>query len=112
VGTEVLVHDAVTEHVVTDGQHRGGESEDGLLGATPGLEAKELGLEVAVLLANGRERHVVTVRVGHRGSVWAALAGVATMIACNGTPSNGVADGGGCPSVTALAATIAVTARA
>jgi hypothetical protein len=26
-GTELLVHDAVTEHVVTGGQYRGGDSE-------------------------------------------------------------------------------------
>ena len=42
VGAEVAVFDAVAQHVVGGGEHGGGHSEDGLLGAAAGLEAQEL----------------------------------------------------------------------
>src|SRR4030095_13808012 len=40
--TEVMVFDAGTEHKVGRGQHRAGDSEDGLLGTAPALDAEEL----------------------------------------------------------------------
>jgi len=40
-------------HVPDRGQHRGGDGEDGLLGAAPGAQAVELRLQVAVLDAHG-----------------------------------------------------------
>src|SRR5512134_3842307 len=54
VGSVVVVVDAVAEHEVAGVEHRGGDGQDGLLGAATGLEAQELGTQVAVLLADGR----------------------------------------------------------
>jgi len=53
VGAEVLVAGAVGEHVVGGGEERGGDSDHRLLAAAASLEAQELGLEVAILLAGG-----------------------------------------------------------
>jgi hypothetical protein len=53
VGSEVSVLYAVAEDVVGGCQHRGGDGEDGLLGASASLNAEELGARVAVLLADG-----------------------------------------------------------
>src|SRR5712664_1885591 len=49
VDPEVGVLDAVAEHEVGGGEHRGGHGQDGLLGSTACLDPKELGVEVAVL---------------------------------------------------------------
>src|SRR3990170_6495229 len=56
VGPEVPVLDAIPEHVVGRGQHRGGDRDDGLLRAPATLEAEELRAEVTVLLAGGGPR--------------------------------------------------------
>ena len=53
-GTEVAVFDAVAQHVVAGGEHRGGHGEDGLLGPPPGFDAEELRAQIAVLLARSR----------------------------------------------------------
>src|SRR5215831_15254074 len=50
VAAEVLIHRAVLEHVVDGGQDRGDDGHDRLLGAAPGFEAIELGLQVAAFL--------------------------------------------------------------
>jgi len=42
IRSEVLLLDAVAEHVVGGGQHGGGDGEDGLLGPAAGLEPQEL----------------------------------------------------------------------
>src|SRR2546430_7704588 len=47
VGAEVVVSDAVAEHVIGGCQHGSGHGEDGLLGAAAGLDAQELGVQVA-----------------------------------------------------------------
>src|SRR5207244_11971003 len=51
VRAEVAIVDAVLEHVVGGGEHRGGDGDDGFLGGTPALEPQERGAEVAGLLA-------------------------------------------------------------
>src|SRR5439155_17844957 len=48
--TEVLIHRPVLEHVVDRGKDGGGDGHDRLLGAAPGFDAVELGLQVAVFL--------------------------------------------------------------
>src|SRR3990170_548923 len=58
VGPEVPGIDAIPEHGVGRGQHRGGDRDDGLLRAPATLEAEELRPEVAVLLAGGGPRAV------------------------------------------------------
>src|SRR5215475_10691089 len=50
VTAEVVIHRAVLEHVVDGGQDRGDDSHDRLLGAAPGFDAMELGLQVAAFL--------------------------------------------------------------
>src|SRR6058998_2275621 len=54
IGAEVVVLNAVAEHEIGRSEHGGGNGEDGLLRSTPGLDAKELRTQVAVLLARGR----------------------------------------------------------
>ena len=49
VGAEILVFGTIFEHVVSGGEHGGGNREDGFLGAAPGLQAQELGLKVGAL---------------------------------------------------------------
>src|SRR3990172_10880752 len=56
VGPKVAGVDAIPEHGVGRGQHRGGDRDDGLLRAPATLEAEELRPEVAVLLAGGGPR--------------------------------------------------------
>src|SRR5438445_13742832 len=53
VGTEVAVGDAVAEDEVGGSEHRGGDGNDGLLGAAAGLEAQELGAQIAGFGADG-----------------------------------------------------------
>src|SRR5438105_15927383 len=53
IGAEIAVRDAVAEHVVGGGEHRGGHGEDGVLGAAAGLQAQELGLQVGVFGSGG-----------------------------------------------------------
>src|SRR5215203_1373303 len=53
LAAEVVVLGAVAQHVVGGSEHRGGYGEDGLLGATPGLDAQELSAQVAGLDAHG-----------------------------------------------------------
>src|SRR3989304_4512881 len=53
VSAETPGSDAIPEHGVGRGQHRGGDRDDGLLRAPATLEAEELGAEAAVLLAGG-----------------------------------------------------------
>src|SRR6516165_5979508 len=50
IATEVLIHRPVLEHVVDGGKDGGGNGHDGLVGAAPGFDAIELGLQVAVFL--------------------------------------------------------------
>src|SRR6187551_1844240 len=50
---EIVVLGAVAQHVVCRGEHRGGDGEDGLLGAAASLDAQELGTQVAGLDAHG-----------------------------------------------------------
>ena len=50
ITAKVLVHRPVLEHVVDGGKDGGGDSHDRLLGAAPGFDAVELGLQVAVFL--------------------------------------------------------------
>src|SRR5208282_831921 len=50
IAAEVLVHRPVLEHVVDGGKDGGGDGHDRLLGAAPGFDAVELGLQVAVFL--------------------------------------------------------------
>jgi len=52
VGAEVLVESAVTEHVISGGQDRGGDGADGLLGSAAVTQALELGLQIAGLFAS------------------------------------------------------------
>jgi hypothetical protein len=53
VTSEIVVFNAVLEHVVDGGEHGGGYSTDGLLRATPTSQAVELGFIIAVLLLDG-----------------------------------------------------------
>jgi len=50
IAAEVMVHCPVLEHVVVGGEDRGRDGRDRLFGATPGCDAVELGLKVAVFL--------------------------------------------------------------
>src|SRR4029077_8860843 len=50
VAAEVVIHRAVLEHVVDGGQDGGDDGHDRLLGAAPGFDAMELGLQIAVFL--------------------------------------------------------------
>src|SRR6266566_3579478 len=50
IAAEVLIHRPVLEHVVDGGKDGGGNGHDGLVGAAPGFDAVELGLQVAVFL--------------------------------------------------------------
>src|ERR1700730_9496876 len=50
IATEVVIHRAVLEHVVDGGKDGGGDCHNSLLGAAPGFDAVELGLQVAVFL--------------------------------------------------------------
>src|SRR5487761_1094590 len=50
IAAEVFVHRPVLEHVVDGGKDGGGDGHDRLLGAAPGFDAVELGLQVAVFL--------------------------------------------------------------
>src|SRR5437870_7530171 len=54
VGAEVAIVDAVFEHVVGGREHRGGDGEDGFLGAPATLDPQELGPTVAVLRSEER----------------------------------------------------------
>ena len=60
--TEVVILDAVSKHVVSRGQHRAGDREDGFLGAAAALDSEELHAEVAILFPGGRPG-----RIGQRG---------------------------------------------
>src|SRR6267142_2423054 len=51
-GTELLVLDAVFEHVVSGGEHGRGDREDGFFGAAPAAQAVELSLQVRVFDAH------------------------------------------------------------
>jgi hypothetical protein len=53
IGAEVAVRHAVAGHVVARAEHGGRNGEDGFLGAAPGFEAEELGLEVRALRPYG-----------------------------------------------------------
>jgi hypothetical protein len=48
-----VIQRAVDQHVIDDGQDRGGEGADGLFGAASGAQAMKLRLEIAGLLAGG-----------------------------------------------------------
>src|SRR5438093_6964606 len=78
VRAEVAIVDAVLEHVVGGGEHRGGDGDDGFLGATPALEPQELGAEVAGLLAGGGPRGLdeggLQPRIARPGAIGQALA--------------------------------------
>src|ERR1700681_1242147 len=50
IAAEVFVDRPVLEHVVDGGKDGGGDGHDRLLGAAPGFDAVELGLQVAVFL--------------------------------------------------------------
>src|SRR6516164_33703 len=52
IGAEVLIQGSVLEHVIGCGEDGGGDGHDRLLWAAPRLDAQELGLEVAILLAH------------------------------------------------------------
>src|SRR5262245_13445313 len=52
VRAKVAVFNLIAKHVVDRGEHGGRDCENGLLGSSSGLEAKELGAQVAVLLAH------------------------------------------------------------
>ena len=50
IGAKVLIRRAVLEHVIDGGQDGCGDGHDCLLGTTPGFDAVELGLQIAVFL--------------------------------------------------------------
>src|SRR5665213_3538501 len=50
IAAEVLIHRPILEHVVDGGKDGGGDGHYRLLGAAPGFDAVELGLQVAVFL--------------------------------------------------------------
>src|SRR4029453_16612156 len=52
-GAEVAPVGLVAQHVPGGGEHRGGDREDGLLGAAAGAQAVELRLEIAAFHAYG-----------------------------------------------------------
>ena len=54
VGAEVLIHGSVLEHVIDGREDRSRDGDDRLLGATPGSDAVELSLQIAVFLARRR----------------------------------------------------------
>jgi hypothetical protein len=55
VAAEVVIHRAVLEHVVDGGQDGSDDGPDRLLGAAPGSDAVELGLQIAAFLFYCRE---------------------------------------------------------
>src|SRR6266852_134851 len=55
VAAEVLIHRAVLEHVVDGGKDGGDDGHDRLLGAAPGFDAVELGLQIAAFLFGCRQ---------------------------------------------------------
>src|SRR6266699_2383113 len=54
IGAEVLIQGSVLEHVIDCGEDGGSDGHDRLLRAAPRLDAQELGLQVAILLAYRR----------------------------------------------------------
>src|SRR5437667_9031823 len=54
IRAEILILDAIAEHEVGGGEHGRGDGEDRLLGSAASSEAEELGVQIAVLHANGR----------------------------------------------------------
>jgi hypothetical protein len=50
---EVLVFDAIFQHVVPSGEHGGGDGEDRLLRSPTGPQSMELGLQIGVFDAHG-----------------------------------------------------------
>src|SRR6476619_6834975 len=55
IAAEVVVLGTVAQHVEGSGEHRGGDGEDGFLGAAASLDAQELGAQVAGLDAHGSQ---------------------------------------------------------
>ena len=47
IGAKVGVLHTIPEHVVSGGEHGSSHREDGFLGAAPGLDAEELGAQIA-----------------------------------------------------------------
>ena len=56
-GAKVLVHRSVLEHVIDGGQDGGNDGHDRPLGAAPGFDVIELGLQVAAFLFYRRPAH-------------------------------------------------------
>jgi hypothetical protein len=52
IGAKVAIRQAVAEHMVSSSQYRSRDRQDGFLRAAPALEARELGVQVAVALAH------------------------------------------------------------
>ena len=65
VGAEILVWDAVFEHVVSGGKPGGGDREDGFLSAAAGLQAKERGLKVEPLMRTAAQAAVTRAVLSH-----------------------------------------------
>src|SRR5438128_12193846 len=53
IAADVVVVGTVAQHVERGGEHRSSDGEDGFLGATPCLDAQELGAQVAGLDTHG-----------------------------------------------------------
>ncbi len=53
IGTQVLVERTILEHVISGGEHGGGNGTDRLLGPALGAQTLKLRLKVASLLASG-----------------------------------------------------------
>ena len=56
-GAKVLIHGPVLEHVIDGRKDGGGDGDDCLLGAAPGFDAMELGLEVAAFFFTAAHAH-------------------------------------------------------
>lgn len=54
LGTEVLVFEAISEHVTGGAEHGGGDREDGFLSTALGLQRQELGQKVGALQVHCR----------------------------------------------------------
>src|SRR5262249_52166941 len=52
IGAKVAIRQVVAEHVVNSSQYRSRDRQDGFLRAAPALEARELGVQVAVASAH------------------------------------------------------------
>src|SRR6267378_6275390 len=98
IGAEVAIFNAVFKHVPDGGEHRGGDGEDGFLGAATSPQAQELGLQVGVFDTyrgpGGRDERGLEPRGAFAGTRGAAFAGAFVVPGAHRGPGEQVRGGG------------------